>query len=59
MAWLLENQFSEGGTTRTHLSIETYRFDADGSCVIRTYYRVPAPGDGELGTLFESYLPRR
>jgi len=42
-----------------HLSIETYRFEPDGSCVIRTYYRVPEPGDSELAALFETYLPDR
>ena len=59
VAWLLENHFNEGGASRVHRSIETYRFEADGSCVIRTYYRVPEPGDGALGALFESYLPER
>ena len=59
VAWLLENKITaDGGTTR-HLSIETYRFEPDGSCVIRTYYRVPEPGDGELAALFETYLPDR
>jgi hypothetical protein len=40
------------------LSIETYRFEADGSVVIRTYYRVPARTDGELGEMFQTYLPK-
>ena len=59
VAWLLENHVSADGGSHVHLSIETYRFEPDGSCVIRTYYRVPAPGDGALGALFESYLPDR
>jgi hypothetical protein len=60
VAWLLENHFTEDGATRVHLSIETYRFEPDGSCVIRTYYRVPQPGEsGGLGELFDSYLPER
>jgi len=59
VAWLLENQITaDGGTTR-HLSIETYRFEPDGSCVIRTYYRVPQKQEGELGAMFETYLPDR
>jgi hypothetical protein len=60
VAWLLENHFTDGGATRVHLSIETYRFEADGSCVIRTYYRVPQAGDDSaLGALFDEYLPDR
>jgi len=59
VAWLLENHFTSEGQTKVHLSIETYRFEPDGSCVIRTYYRVPQPGDGELGALFDTYLPER
>jgi len=59
VAWLLENHVSADGGTAVHLSIETYRFEPDGSCVIRTYYRVPQPGDGALGALFDSYLPER
>jgi hypothetical protein len=38
------------------LSIETYRFEDDGSVVIRTYYKVPARSDGELGAMFQEYL---
>jgi len=59
VAWLLENHVTSEGGTQVHLSIETYRFDADGSCTIRTYYRVPGPGDGALGELFDAYLPER
>ena len=39
------------------LSIETYRFEPDGSVVIRTYYKVPEPTDDELGNMFKEYLP--
>jgi hypothetical protein len=39
------------------LSIETYRFEPDGSVVIRTYYRVPDRTDDELGEMFKTYLP--
>jgi hypothetical protein len=57
VAWLLENHITTDGKTTLGLSIETYRFEADGSVVIRTYYRVPARGDDELGAIFKQYLP--
>ena len=57
VAWLLENHITSAGTTSIAYSIETYRFDADGSVVIRTYYRIPAPSDDELGDMFKVYLP--
>ena len=38
-------------------SIETYRFEPDGSVVIRTFYKVPQHGDGQIGGLFKTYLP--
>lgn len=57
VAWLLENHITADGKTTVGLSIETYRFESDGSVVIRTYYRVPARGDDELGAIFQQYLP--
>lgn len=57
VAWLLENHITSDGETSIGLSIETYRFEEDGSVVIRTYYRVPARTDDELGTMFKTYLP--
>ena len=57
VAWLLENQIAAGGSRTVGFSIETYRFEADGSVVIRTYYRVPQKTDDELGEIFEEYLP--
>jgi hypothetical protein len=57
VAWLLENHISADGETNVGLSIETYRFGPDGSVAIRTYYRVPAHTDGELGEMFKTYLP--
>ena len=39
------------------MSIETYRFEDDGSVVIRTYYKVPERGADELGEMFQTYLP--
>ena len=59
VAWLLENRITADGATTVHLSIETYRFEPDGSCVIRTYYRVPQKREGELGAMFDVYLPDR
>ncbi len=59
VAWLLENRITADGGTTLHTSIETYRFEPDGSCVIRTYYRVPQKQEGELGALFDTYLPDR
>jgi hypothetical protein len=58
VAWLLENSITADGQTTVGLSIETYRFEADGSVVIRTYYRVPARTDDELGAMFKEYLPK-
>jgi hypothetical protein len=57
VAWLLENHISSGDGERTGLSIETYRFEPDGSVAIRTYYRVPSHGDRDLGAQFQTYLP--
>ena len=57
VAWLLENQITADGRTFVGLSIETYRFEPDGSVVIRTYYRVPARTDDDLGEMFKTYLP--
>lgn len=57
VAWLLENQISADGRTFVGLSIETYRFEPDGSVVIRTYYRVPGRTDDDLGEMFNTYLP--
>lgn len=57
VAWLLENHITSAGTTSIAYSIETYRFEGDGSVVIRTYYRIPAPSDDELGDMFKVYLP--
>ena len=58
VAWLLENRITHDGETTLGLSIETYRFEADGSVMIRTYYRVPARTDDELGEMFQEYLPK-
>jgi hypothetical protein len=57
VAWLLENQIDTDGRPFVGLSIETYRFEPDGSVVIRTYYRVPPRTDDELGQMFQTYLP--
>ncbi|MFO8011459.1 MAG: hypothetical protein R6U89_11735 [Dehalococcoidia bacterium] len=57
VAWLLENHITTGGEEMVGLSIETYRFEPDGSVVIRTYYKVPERTDDELGSMFKEYLP--
>ncbi|HEU4429601.1 MAG TPA: hypothetical protein VFT98_12650 [Myxococcota bacterium] len=57
VAWLLENSFPSEPSRPPHLSIETYRFEANGDVVIRTYYEVPAHADGSVGELFKTYLP--
>jgi hypothetical protein len=57
VAWLLENHITADGRTFVGLSIETYRFEPDGSVLIRTYYRVPARTDDDLGEMFKTYLP--
>lgn len=59
VAWVMENHLTVDGTTQVLRSIETYRFEPDGSVVIRTYYDVPAPTKTELGQLFDTYLPGR
>jgi hypothetical protein len=57
VAWTLENHITADNNTSIGLSIETYRFEEDGSVTIRTYYKVPARTDDELGKMFNEYLP--
>jgi len=57
VAWTLENSITADGQTHSALSIETYRFEPDGSVVIRTYYKVPERTKDELGQMFQTYLP--
>lgn len=57
VAWLMENHTSVNGRQVVGLSIETYRFDEDGSVAIRTYYRVPAHAHPVYGEMFRTYLP--
>jgi hypothetical protein len=56
VAWLMENHATVNGQHAVHLSLETYRFEPDGSVVIRTYYDVPQK-DAPLGKIFDEYLP--
>jgi hypothetical protein len=58
VAWTLENSITADGQTHAALSIETYRFEPDGSVVIRTYYKVPERTKDELGQMFQTYLPQ-
>ena len=57
VAWLLENHIKTEEEEIVGLSIETYRFEEDGSVTIRTYYRVPERTDDTLGDMFKVYLP--
>ena len=57
VAWLLENRITTDGETALATSIETYRFEEDGSVTIRTWYRVPERDESELGEMFQTYLP--
>lgn len=57
VAWLLENHITMGDKSMVGLSIETYRFEPDGSVLIRTYYKIPERTDDELGNMFKEYLP--
>ena len=57
VAWFLENHMEFGGKKHIGRSIETYRFKEDGSVTIRTYYDVPDHANGELGEMFQEYLP--
>ncbi|MDG2304137.1 MAG: hypothetical protein P8R42_05685 [Candidatus Binatia bacterium] len=57
VAWLLENHLTVDGKEVVGRSIETYRFEEDGSVVVRTYYKVPPRAKNELGEMFQEYLP--
>ena len=57
VAWFLENHITNNGETFVGYSIETYRFEEDGSVVIRTYYKVPEKSNDDLGNAFKEYLP--
>lgn len=59
VAWLLENEITVDGRTFIGRSIETYRFEEDGSVVVRTWYDVPERTPDELGAMFDSYLPEK
>lgn len=59
VAWVMENHLTVDGNATMLRSIETYRFEPDGSVVIRTFYDVPPPESTELGKLFDTYLPGR
>ena len=57
VAWVLENHITTENTTQVTISVETYRFEEDGSVAIRTFYNVPPKGDDEVGRVFRDYLP--
>lgn len=58
VAWVMHNIITSGGETTMTPSIETYRFEPDGSLVIRTWYRIPHGNKAELGEMFTTYLPK-
>jgi hypothetical protein len=57
VAWLLENHITNSGKEFVGYSIETYCFEPNGDVTIRTYYKVPAHTDDDLGDMFKAYLP--
>ncbi len=57
VAWVMHNIITSGGKTWVGKSIETFRFEPDGSLVIRTWYDVPENAQNELGDIFDVYLP--
>jgi hypothetical protein len=57
VAWLLENHFDGPDGPQLQCSIETYRFEDDGSVIVRTYYRVPSHDNAAIGDIFQRYLP--
>lgn len=57
VAWLMENHTTVKGRKVIGLSIETYRFEEDGSVAIRTFYKVPTHADPVYGEMFQAYLP--
>ena len=58
VAWLLENHIETEKGKIVGLSIETYRFEEDGSVTISTYYRIPAHSHDILGDMYKVYLPK-
>mgnify|MGYP000229925956 CR=1 FL=1 len=57
VCWVMENTIKNDGGEHTELSIESFRFEPDGSLVIRTWYRIPQHGNDTLGDMFKTYLP--
>jgi hypothetical protein len=57
VAWCLENHVQGADGAEIQFSLETYRFGEDGAVSIRTYYRVPAHDNAQLGDIFQTYLP--
>jgi len=57
VAWVMHNIITSGGKESVIPSIETYRFDPDGSLAVRTWYRMPHKDKAELGQMFKVYLP--
>jgi hypothetical protein len=56
VGWVMENHFTVDGALIVMRSLECFRFEADGSVWIKTYYNVPS-SDSPLGRFFSKYLP--
>ncbi len=57
VAWVMHNNITSSGKTRTAKSLETYQFEPDGSLQIRTWYDVSGATSGEIGKSMRTYLP--
>jgi len=58
LARVLEKQLAGDGKPQLAIGIETLRFEADGSVLIRTGYRVSERDRSELGEMFRKRLPK-
>jgi len=57
VAWVMNNHITNDGKEFMEPSIESFRFEADGSLIIRTWYRIPQHTDDTMGEMFKTYLP--
>lgn len=57
LAWFLESHIDSEHGKSTQYSIESYRFNDDGSVFVRSWYRVPSHQNKDLGDAFKVYQP--
>lgn len=57
VSWVMNNIITSNGKEFMEPSIETFKFEPDGSLAIKTFYRIPQHTNDELGTMFKTYLP--